>query len=375
MFSHQILDHTKTPSSLGGLIQGIKTLRVYNLPYILKTTQQEGSKGIIMKRKVACIIIIVMILITGHALPADKPLRTMRFPEYLNSDKEVIEWQNNVRKKLVHLLKLPSTQEIPQDFAEKEIKVIEKGAITIKEIEIQSTKDRSIRICLAYNNETFTKKQKSPAVVCIHGHGGNRWSPYNEDEQIYHQFGNELTELGFVTISTDVGQHQVYEEGRTLMGERLWDLMRCVDYLSSTPWVDSEKIGCAGLSLGGEMAMWLGALDTRIKAVCVSGFLTYMDQMEQNHCMCWKFPGLRELVDFPDIYALIAPRALLCQNGKKEPPDQFPPSLALKALEEIRPAYKIFNKEESLELIIHEGGHEIEINSLKNFIRKHLYCN
>ena len=25
-----------------------------------------------------------------------------------------------------------------------------------------------------------------------------------------------------------------------------------------------------------------------------------MDQMEKNHCMCWKFPGLRELVDYKE---------------------------------------------------------------------------
>ncbi len=43
---------------------------------------------------------------------------------------------------------------------------------------------------------------------------------------------------------------EVYEDGRLLMGERLWDLMRCVDYLRSLPTVDSKRIGCAGLSLG-----------------------------------------------------------------------------------------------------------------------------
>lgn len=50
------------------------------------------------------------------------------------------------------------------------------------------------------------------------------------------------------------------------MAERLWDLMRCVDYLQSMPQVDDSRIGCAGLSLGGEMAMWLGAMDERIAA-------------------------------------------------------------------------------------------------------------
>ena len=117
------------------------------------------------------------------------------------------------------------------------------------------------------------------------------------------------------------------------MGERLWDLVRCVDYLQSMPEVDEHRIGCGGLSLGGEMAMWLGAMDERIAATVSAGFLTTMDQMEQNHCMCWKFEGLRELVDFTDIYSLIAPRPLQCQNGLLEPPTQFYVPLARKAME------------------------------------------
>ncbi len=299
-------------------------------------------------------------------------IRSMCIPTKPKSPNEILEWQNKVRKRLIELLKLPSASEKPSNFKERTTTITRKGKLIIKEGEILSTENRKIKIVLAYPNDVSVKNEKTPAVVCIHGHGGNRWSPFNEDEPAYCLFGKRLAELGFTVISTDIGQHEVYEEGRTLMGERVWDLMRCVDYLSSLPWVNSERIGCAGLSLGGEMAMWLGALDVRIKAVCVSGFLTYMDQMEHNHCMCWKFPGLRETVDFPDIYALIAPRALLCQNGNKEPPDQFPPSLAIKAMEEIKPVYEILGSKTNVELVIHDGGHEIEIESLLAFFKKHL---
>jgi len=156
------------------------------------------------------------------------------------------------------------------------------------------------------------------------------------------------------------------------MGERLWDLMRCVDYLESLPMVDKSRIGCAGLSLGGEMSMWLGAIDQRIKVTVSSGFLTYMDQMEQDHCMCWKFDGLRELVDFPDIYSMIAPRFLQCQNGLKEPPTAFVPELAKKALVEIEIIYEDFDQKNKVELIIHEGGHEIDLYPLLSFFENHL---
>jgi hypothetical protein len=181
-----------------------------------------------------------------------------------------------------------------------------------------------------------------------------------------------LAKRGFAVISTDVGRHEVYEEGRTLMGERLWDLMRCIDYLEGLDVVDGERIGCAGLSLGGEMAMWLGAMDTRVKAEVSAGFLTRMDQMEQNHCLCWKFDGLRELVDFADLYALTAPRALQCQNGRQEPSTQFTPALAREAMAEILPAYRDLDAGENAALHVHDGGHEIDLDALVRFLEKHL---
>ena len=176
----------------------------------------------------------------------------------------------------------------------------------------------------------------------------------------------------YVTIAAVVSQHKIFEDGRLLMGERLWDLMRCLDYLESLAEVDQTRIGCAGLSLGGEMAMWLGAMDKRIKATVSAGFLTKMDHMEQNHCMCWKFPGLRQLVDYADIYSLVAPRALQCQNGVKEPLKDFYVPLAHEALKEIQTIYRDFEKPENLILDVHNGAHEIDLPSLLYFLDKHL---
>ena len=286
------------------------------------------------------------------------------------SKKNAIKWQNELRNQLSVLLK---TEDLISKKPKQEINILvikteDRNTFTVKEIEINSTSTRRIKIIVTIPKNPH---KDYPAVVSIAGHGGNRYSVY-EKESIYHGFATELAEKGFITISTDVGQHTIYEPNRTLMGERLWDLMRCVDYLESLPNIDRKNIGCAGLSLGGEMAMWLGAMDPRINAVVSSGFLTFMDQMEQNHCMCWKFDGLRELVDYPDIYSLTAPRFLQCQNGIKEPPTDFTPELAKEALKKIQVIYNDFNKLENVELIVHEGAHEIDLPSLLTFFEKHL---
>src|SRR5262249_8264085 len=95
-------------------------------------------------------------------------------------------------------------------------------------------------------------------------------------------------------------------------------------------------------------------------------------QLEHNHCMCWKFPGLRELVDFADIYAMCAPRPLHFQNGSQEPPDGFAVSLAERVLDEIKPAYHDFRKTDALTFRIHPEGHVIDLPDLLRFFEKSL---
>lgn len=262
-------------------------------------------------------------------------MRARRYPS-ASSSSAATQWQRSLRAELFGLLNLEDlvAGDVPLDPEPSEI--VEFDGYYRFEATLSSTTTRRFQATLTLPDRSRT--QAVPAVVCIHGHGGTSASVY-ENDSIYKGFASALAARGYATIAADIGQHEVYEPGRLLMGERLWDLMRCVDYLEAMPKVDSRHIGCAGLSLGGEMAMWLGAMDERIVAEFSSGFLTTMDQMESKHCMCWKFDGLRELVDFADLYALTAPRALMCQNGLQEQDTHFQVPLARQALSEIEPAY------------------------------------
>ena len=307
-------------------------------------------------------------------------LRTMKYTS--RSSAEAIAWQKEVRAKLFRLLKIDdlAARKKPIPFQPEQLYSENKGKFIVKELLINSTPTRRIHIVLTIPT---LQKVPFPAVVCIGGHGSNRYSVYDqatikrkvlEWDKIYKGFASALAAKGVVTISTQVSQHDIYEgdKGRMLMGERLWDVMRCVDYLESMPEVDRSRIGCGGFSLGAEMSTWLGAMDERIAAVVSAVFLTTMDQMEQNHCMCWKFDGLRELIDFADLFSLIAPRPLQCQNGLKEGPTQFYVPLARKVMEEVRTIYVDFDRPENAVLDVHKGGHEIDLPALMYFFQKHL---
>jgi hypothetical protein len=308
--------------------------------------------------------------------------RTMRYKP--GTPEQIAAWQSELRTRLFKLMKLddlvPKLNEIP--FDAKEVRTWEMPGFTVKEMTIQSTPSRRMEIVLTLPKES---KGPLPAVVCIGGHGSRKFSPYTRGQafgplpaddsdggSIYKGFGSELAKNGYVTISTLVSQHNVYEPDRTLMGERLWDLLRCVSYVESLPNVDKKRIGCAGLSLGGEMAMWLAAMDPRIAAVDSSGWLTTMDQLESNHCLCWKFDGLRELVDWADVFGMIAPRPLECQNGRKETPLGFYPPLAAKVLAEIRPVYQAFGQPKNVSLDVHNGAHEVDLPAMLKFLDEHL---
>lgn len=314
------------------------------------------------------VLLLVAVACSSAAAAAEKRSRSMRYTS--RSTDQAVVWQKELRARFFHILTLDDLVamkgRIP--FNPKVVSTVNKGKYTFHEIEISTTPGRRMKV-------SFTVPTSDtgpfPAVVCIAGHGGSRLSCYKPGPG-YSGFAHTLAERGYVTISVRVSQHKVQEKGRTLMGERLWDLMRCVDYLASRKAVDARRIGCGGLSLGGEMAMWLGGMDPRVKATVSSGFLTTMDQLERNHCTCWKFRGLRELADFADIYALTAPRALLCQNGLKERPTWFSVPIARKALKEIEVIYADMKCPANVSLVAHPAGHAIDAPSLLAFFDKHL---
>src|SRR5262249_17618830 len=60
--------------------------------------------------------------------------------------------------------------------------------------------------------------------------------------------------------------------GQTLLGWRVWDVMRLIDYIQTRPEKMSDTLGCVGLSGGGMITLFTTALDVRISAAVVSGY-------------------------------------------------------------------------------------------------------
>jgi hypothetical protein len=263
-------------------------------------------------------------------------------------------WQRAAREKLFALMmggREPAR--CPLDAKVLRRIEVDAGSYRLEELTLQTLPDRRAHVWLA---RPTLPKGKVGAVLALHGHGGS-------GEQVVqgsglYWYGKALIDKGYVVISPDIGQHQLQHTNWSLMGERTWDALRCLDYLATLPEVDAKRLAVAGLSLGGETTMYVAALDERVQVVCSSGWLTTVSNMKNGHCKCFNFPGLEENFDFCDIFACVAPRTLVCELGEQErAPGGFPVAIGKQALAGIQPAYRVFNAESNLTLTVHPGPH------------------
>jgi dienelactone hydrolase len=129
--------------------------------------------------------------------------------------------------------------------------------------------------------------------------------------------------------------------GATWPGVVAWDDMRTVDYLVTRPEVDPRRIGCLGISMGGYRSMYLAALDERIAAACVTGFMSTVRPMLRahvdTHSWVHYLPELHRHLDWPDLVSLAAPRALMVQQCSQD--RLFPPTGMRDAIAKIEAAY------------------------------------
>ncbi len=265
-----------------------------------------------------------------------------------------LAWQETARAKLFALMmggQKPARGPLHPVVVRRE--EVKDGGYVLEELTLQTLPDRRVHAWLA---RPGSPKGKVGGVLAIHGHGGS-------GEQIVrgtslYWYGRRLAELGYVVIAPDVGQHELQHTNWTLMGERTWDALRCVDYVAGLPEVDAGRLAVVGLSLGGETTMYVGALDERLKVVGSSGWLTTVANMRQGHCGCYDFPGLAEHFDFADVFACVAPRRLVCELGDQErAPGGFPVAVGRQAAAEIRRAYQVLGAEQAFTLEVHPGPH------------------
>lgn len=160
--------------------------------------------------------------------------------------------------------------------------------------------------------------------------------------------------------------------GQSMIGWRLWDIIRSVDYLETRADVDAGRVGLMGISGGGMMTLFGAALEPRIKACLVSGYYnTFRDCIFSiAHCIDNYVPGLLATAEMPDVAGLIAPRPMFVESGTRDP--IFPIDATRRAFEEARKIWRVWGAEDRLGLEVFEGEHSFSGKEGFPFLKKHL---
>jgi len=146
--------------------------------------------------------------------------------------------------------------------------------------------------------------------------------------------------------------------GKTLTGERVFDVMRAIDFIETQDDLDSKRIAALGNSTGGTVSFYAACVDKRIRLAVVScSFCTYEDSwLSFPHCPDGYLPGILKYADMGDLAGLIAPRHLLIAAGKKDPLARF--SGVKKAYNQTQKIYTKANCPQHISLIVGTGGHQ-----------------
>ena len=160
--------------------------------------------------------------------------------------------------------------------------------------------------------------------------------------------------------------------GQTMIGWRVWDVMRTLDYIATRTELDSSRVGCMGISGGGTVTLFSTALDPRIRAAFVSGYLnTFRDSVGSlSHCIDNYVPGILNWAEMHDVAGLIAPRPLFVESGEKD--DIFPIRASIESFTRTREIYSVFGVQDRVEQEVFPGEHSFWGKRGLPFLARHL---
>src|SRR5262245_15148976 len=165
---------------------------------------------------------------------------------------------------------------------------------------------------------------------------------YNDTNQIPHHWGEP--------------NHDLWSIGP--MGIQLWNSMRAVDFITSLPDVDPNRIAATGASGGGTQTFFLMAVDERIRAAAPVNMIS----ARMQGGICENAPNLRAgWTDFSNMLvgALMAPRPLLLVSAggdwtRETPTEVFPA---------IQSIYRLMGVEKNVENAHFEAEHNYNKDS------------
>jgi len=145
--------------------------------------------------------------------------------------------------------------------------------------------------------------------------------------------------------------------GKTLIGERVYDVARGIDYLATRGDAEMRRVGVMGNSGGGTITIYAAALLSRLAFAMPScSFCTFHDSIGAiYHCADNYVPGILKVADMADVLGLFAPRPVVVVAGRED--GIFPIDGVRAAFEQLRRIYAAAGAGDACHLVVGEGGH------------------
>lgn len=220
---------------------------------------------------------------------------------------------------------------------------------------------------------------RPPLVLYCHAHGNDYDLGKREllegRRALQSPYAAPLVEAGCAVLAIDNwlfgerprhGGESAFAKGRLYAGDTVFGMMLRDNYSALTLAIrelaiDESRIAALGLSMGASLGWWLAALDERVKVCvdicCMTEFETAIETGGiDGHGIYYVVPGLLKSFSTASINALIAPRAHLSLNGRRDP--LTPEAGLLKVDDLLRRRYAALGVPERWRMEIHDCGHE-----------------
>ncbi|MBI5692138.1 MAG: hypothetical protein HZC55_18815 [Verrucomicrobia bacterium] len=233
-------------------------------------------------------------------------------------------------------------------------------------------------------------QSRVPLIIAQHGIGSTPETPFSNPTAGYHAYARELLQAGFAGLApfnlrSVPSRNRIERLARladtSLPGIEFSRLQHLLDVVLAEPRIDRDRVGMWGVSLGGMATLFFMPLEPRIKVGVVSAWFnhriskmaisdrrysTFLDTQE-GHAF---FRGwLTEFTD-SDALALICPRPILVQHGKRDQIAYWPD--LLREFEAARTHYERLGIAGRIGLDLHEGRHEARPDTGIPFLQRWL---
>ncbi|MFP4027394.1 MAG: alpha/beta hydrolase [Candidatus Brocadiia bacterium] len=313
------------------------------------------------------------------------------------------DWRDWREKGFPKLKELLGSMPEPAELNPEVVYGVEENGLTRERVVIDTEEHMSVP-CVVLKPVDMADDGANAAIVCSHGHGlygkesvtGNRSLAEigNRIEQHNYNYGEQMARHGYLTISPDLRVFGERSDGGDPYPGRdpcnvqfirgmilgvytltlnIFDMTRIVDYLETRPEVDPEHIGMMGLSQGGTMTTFTTAVEPRIKAADIIGYMATWRGMgikDANFCGSQVVPDIFRYFDIADVAGFIAPRPLLLEMGIQD--TCFHIDEMLPNADRVKEIYRAAGAAEDLHMDIHPGGHAFAGNKAFDFFDRYL---